>query len=341
MSITKFAAGNLRITHDKKRNLTRMLEMVEEAAAAGVRLLVLPEMALQGYADFAFPYGDSNMTRWKQYYVREAEPIPGPSTEILAQAARRHGMFIQFGLAERALHGHVLFNSTALVGPTGLVGIYRKIHAHGEYPYFAPGEDHSTVDTPLGRLASIICYDLCFPELLRSYALQGADMFLMSTAWPMSPSGHDRSNDDSGRAMDLMAQSNAFCNHAWLLISNHCEKRATPLVNYYGGTQIVDPFGKVVAYLAEDEGLAIHEADIKGEVERARTDGAAGVNTSLLHDRRPEHYGLLTDVSYRHVGKVAPLLPAERADQRKPEQRARRAGAKAKNLAKTAGSSSV
>lgn len=338
MSVVKFAAANVRITHDKQRNLTRMLEMVEEAASVGVSLLVFPEIALQGYGGFAYTYGDVNMTRWKQYYMREAETIPGPSTEILCQAAKQHGMFIQYGLAERALHGHVLFNATALVGPTGLVGSYRKIHGQCEYPFFAPGEDQSTIDTPLGRLASIICYDLCFPELVRSYALQGADVVLMSTAWPMSipspmsSSAHERSHDESGRIMDLMAQSNAFCNHSWLVISNHCEKDPeSPHYHYYGGSQIVDPFGKVVAYLAEDEGLATHEADIKGEAQRARTENWVGMNVSLLQDRRPEHYGLLTDVSHRHVGKVAPVPSAVGSDQETAEQPAptrRRSGNK-------------
>ncbi|MEI9425786.1 carbon-nitrogen hydrolase family protein [Mesorhizobium sp. Cs1299R1N1] len=316
MSVSKIAAANLLITHDKKRNLAKMLEMVEEAAAAGVRLLVLPEMALQGYADSAYQYGDANMTRLKRYFVREAEPIPGPSTEILAEAARRHGMFIQFGLAERGLHGNVLFNAAALVGPTGLLGNYRKIHNLFEYPYFAPGEDYSTIDTHLCRVGTIICHDLWFPELLRSYALQGADMILMSTAWPMT--GRDRGNDQLGSAMDLLARSNAVCNHSWLIISNHCGKRDA--FDYYGGSQIVDPFGKVVAYLADDEGLVIHEADIKGEVERARTDNAPGVSSSLIGERRPEHYGLLADISYRHIGKVAPVLPIGRADHKTAEQ---------------------
>jgi predicted amidohydrolase len=303
MSETTIAGANVRIAHDKKRNITHLLELVDEAAAMGVDILVLPEMALQGYADFAFPIGDSRCADQKEYYLMEAETIPGPSTELFHEAARRHRMIIQLGLAERALHGNVIFNTTVLIGPDGILSRYRKIHNHFEYPYFGPGEFQSVTETAHGALGSIICYDLCFPELLRSYALQGADLIAMSTAWPMK--GHDRAEDYQGWAMDLMAQSNAFCNHCWLVVSNHCEKRAySQQIDYYGGSQIVDPFGKVVAYLKDEEGLAVHRADLKAAVAKSRTGGFSGLN--MLQDRRPEHYRLLVDQSYRYASDDAP-----------------------------------
>jgi predicted amidohydrolase len=298
MSETTIAGANLKITHDKERNTRRLLEMVGEAAREHVDVLVLPEMALQGYADFAFRIGQTECAEQKAYYLREAEMVPGPATDRFSEAARRYGMLIQLGLAERALHGNVIYNSVALIGPDGVIGVYRKIHNHFEYPYFATGEDQPVFHTNFGTLGSIICYDLCFPELLRSYALQGADLVLMSTAWPMQ--AHDRVTDYQGWAMDLAAQSNAFFNHFWLIISNHCEKGAySQGVDYYGGTQIVDPYGKVVAGLKDEEGLVTHCADLTATVARSRTGGFSGLN--MLQDRRPEHYGLLVDQSYRHV----------------------------------------
>jgi predicted amidohydrolase len=150
--------------------------------------------------------------------------------------------------------------------------------------------------TAHGVLASVICYDLCFPELLRTYAVKGADVVLMSTAWPMK--GRDRSTDYHGWAMDLAAQSNAFFNQFWLVISNHCEKQAySTKSDYYGGTQIVDPLGKVVAYLEDDEGLVTHRADLQESILKSRTEAFFGLN--LLQDRRPEHYGAVLDQSYR------------------------------------------
>jgi predicted amidohydrolase len=311
MSETTLAAANVRIAHDKGRNLSRFVELIEEAAGQGADVLVLPEAGLQGYADFALALGSKECAEQKQYYFREAETIPGPATDRIAALARRHGMLVQLGMAERALNGNAIYNSTALIGPEGVIGIYRKVHNQFEFPYFSPGEEMPLFETRVGRLGSIICYDLCFPELLRTYAVKGADAVLMSTAWPMR--GHDRENDYHGWAMDLAAQGNAFFNQFWLVVSNHCEKGAySQKLDYYGGTQIVDPFGKVVAYLKDEEGLVVHRADLQDEVLKSRTEGFFGLN--LLQDRRPEHYQAVLDQTHRYpTAALAALRQARQA----------------------------
>jgi len=307
MTETTLAAANVKIVHDKTRNLGRFAELVDEAAGQGVDVLVLPEAGLQGYADFALPMGSKQCAEQKQYYFREAETIPGPATQRIGELARRHGMLIQLGLAERALHGNAIYNSTALIGPDGVIGVYRKVHNQFEFPYFSPGEEMPVFPTAHGTLSSIICYDLCFPELLRTYAVKGADVVLMSTAWPMR--GHDREDDYHGWAMDLAAQANAFFNQFWLVISNHCEKGAySQKLDYYGGSQIVDPFGKVVACLKDEEGLATHRADLEDAVLKSRTEGFFGLN--LLQDRRPEHYGHVLDQSHRFPSEALAVLRA-------------------------------
>lgn len=311
---TTLAAANVKIEHDKSRNMSRYVEIIGEAASQGTDVLVLPEMGLQGYADFGLAGGSKAAAAQKQYFVREAETIPGPSTERIAAEARRHGMYIQLGLAESALGGNVIFNSTALIGPEGLVGVYRKVHNTFEFPYFAPGEETPVFKTCFGTVASIICYDLVFPELLRSLVLKGADIILMSNAWPMK--GHDRENDYHGYTMDLAAKANCFFNQSWLVLSNHCETGVySSGSDYYGGTQIVDPFGKVVAYLAMEEGLITHTANLSEEVLRSRTDGFFGFN--LLQDRRPEHYGEVVSQRWRRapagVTKGAASAPATEA----------------------------
>jgi predicted amidohydrolase len=305
MTETTLAAANVKIVHDKTQNLKRFAELIDEAARQGVDVLVLPEAGLQGYADFALPMGSKECAEQKQYYFREGETIPGPATQRIGELARRHGMLIQLGLAERALHGNAVYNSTALIGPDGVIGIYRKVHNQFEFPYFSPGEEMPVFPTSHGILSSIICYDLCFPELLRTYAVKGADVVLMSTAWPMR--GHDRENDYHGWAMDLAAQANAFFNQFWLVISNHCEKGAySQKLDYYGGSQIVDPLGKIVAYLKDEEGLVTHRADIEDAVLKSRTEGFFGLN--LLQDRRPEHYGYVLDQSHRFPSEALALL---------------------------------
>jgi predicted amidohydrolase len=320
MTETTLVAANVKIVHDKARNLKRFVELIDEAAGHRADVLVLPEVGLQGYADFALPIGSAAAVEQKRYYFREAETIPGPATERITALARRHGMLIQLGLAEKALHGNAIYNSTALIGPEGIIGVYRKLHNTFEFPYFSPGEEMPVFPTGRGMFSSVICYDLCFPELLRTYAVKGADVVLMSTAWPMK--GHDRPTDYHGWAMDLAAQSNAFFNQFWLVISNHCEKGAySQKIDYYGGTQIVDPTGKVVAYLADEEGLVVHRADLQDAVLKSRTEAFFGLN--LLQDRRPERYDAVVDQSHRYPTQAprhgAGERPAaEPAEERRP-----------------------
>ena len=320
MAETTLAAANVKIVHDKMRNLARFCDLIDEAAGQGVDILVLPEVGLQGYADFALPTGSKAAAEQKQYYFREAETIPGPATDHLALLARRHGMLIQLGLAERALHGNAIYNSTALIGPEGVIGVYRKLHNTFEFPYFSPGEETPVFATSHGTLASLICYDLCFPELLRTYAVKGAEVALMSTAWPMK--GHDRGSDYHGWAMDLAAQSNAFFNQFWIVVSNHCETGAySQGVDYYGGSQIVDPRGKVVASLGADEGLVVHRADLRHEVLQSRTEAFFGLN--LLQDRRPERYEAVLDQSHRYPSQALASAPSSRPGEAELERRPR------------------
>lgn len=285
---TTIAAANVAIAHDKQANLRRFEELIEEAHAQGAAFLVLPEVGLQGYADLGFLQGTKESAEVKQYFFREAEEIPGPATDRLAALCARTGVTVQLGLAERALSGNIIYNSVAVIGPEGLVGSYRKLHNHFEYPYFNPGDDPVSVELGFARAGLLVCYDIVFPELSRRYALDGADLLSVSTAWPLL--GHDPVDDFQGFGMDIALQAQAFQNQCWVIVSNHCELGAysTGDIDYYGASQIVSPFGKVVAKAGQAEGLVLHSADIRGEVLRARTEGLFGKN--FLQDRRPDAY---------------------------------------------------
>jgi predicted amidohydrolase len=296
MASTTLAAANMRVSPDKQANLARILAFIEEAADRGADVLVLPELALQGYIDFGLRHGTPEYVAQRQYFVRSAETVPGPATDQITAAARRHRMHVQVGLAESAGHGNVVFNTAALIGPDGVVGVYRKLHNQAEYPFFVPGEGTPVFGLPATRAPAVrtsamICYDLNFPEVMRAFAVQGAEITLMSTAWPMQ--GHDPEHDFFGETMDLLARSSAFVNQMWLVISNHCEAGAySSKVDYYGRSQIISPTGHVVAHLDQEEGLVYHTADLRAEVLSARTESFFGL--SLLADRRPEQYEILT-----------------------------------------------
>ncbi|MDF3838502.1 nitrilase family protein [Cupriavidus basilensis] len=162
---------------DSAGNLSRSLQMIEEAAAAGAALVVLPELANSGYVfhsrDEAFAL---------------AEPLPGGACASgWIEAARRLGIHIVAGIAER--DGNRLYNSALVAGPDGYLGSYRKLHLWGdEHLFFESGNLGLPIfDTRIGRLAVAICYDGWFPEVYRLLAMQGADIVCMPTNWVPMP----------------------------------------------------------------------------------------------------------------------------------------------------------
>lgn len=308
MSIVTLAACNMRVTRDKKSNLKRILDFMDEAAAAGVDLLVCPELALQGYVDLSFPLGSAGSIAQKRYYFESAEPIPGPATHAIQSKAAQCHLTVQFGMAERAAHGSIIYNSGVIVNGDGVLGSYRKTHNRFEFPYFDPGDRLRKVRLAWGSVGSLICADIAFPELSRAYALAGVDVGLMSTAWPMK--GHDLEHDDYGRALILAVCANAFFNQMWFLVSDHCEVGVyADLIDYYGNSCIVDPNGQVVASLGREEGLVVHSADIAESILESRTQRYFGLN--LIQDRRPELYASLVQPK----DHVVDLSPSDQAHQ--------------------------
>lgn len=278
-------------SRDKSRNFDKILEMIVEAGEEGVDVLVFPEMAVQGYLTLGASRGDEAAIAQQEYYYATAETIPGETTELIAERAAEFGMYIQVGIAERSLHGNVLLNSVALIGPDGLVGVYRKAHNQFEFPYFLPGNEIGTWTLPFGETASSICYDLAMPEVARVQALMGAESILNSTAWPGG--GLQSDPNYNSWALDMAAQSTAFFNQIWVVVSNFCGPTDSDQSDFCGRSQIVDPFGHVVARIDSGEGLAVHTADLSAVVRNSRTRGFCGVN--FLQDRRPELYGPIGD----------------------------------------------
>lgn len=282
------AAAAMRCTHDKEVNLRKCTAMIHEAGAKGVNLLVFPEVSVQGYTRSVGPRGSQAFVEQVQYYRRTAEPVLGPTTQLIQELARHYQMHIQVGMAERAPGSEVVYNSAVLVGPEGVVGVFRKVHNQFEWPVFNPGQEFTVFDTPLGRIGPLICYDLCFPETTRTLALKGAAIATMTTAWPME--GDDPSDDYFGQTYDILGKAAAVANQMWMVQANQVMRPPMPgAANYYGHSRIIAPTGKVVAEVGYEEGLAIASVDLLGEVERVRTQAYFG-GLNLLQDRRPEVY---------------------------------------------------
>jgi len=305
LSGTTLGAVSMHCTHNVETNWKKYQEFIEEAAARHVRFLVFPEVSLQGYFWTTPGIGSPEMAEQLHFFRSVAETIPGPTTARLQEFAARHNMLIQAGMAEKALDGNIIYNSAVLVGPSGVIGVFRKLHNQFEWPIFGPGNHLSVFPSPLGKIGMFICYDLCFPEITRAFALQGATIASLTTAWPMK--GEDPETDYYGYCYDLLSRSNAFSNQMWMVCANQVKRPPEPgCPNYYGHSRIIAPTGKIVAEIGHEEGLVTATVDLEGELERARTLEFFGLN--LLQDRRPEYYGLLADKSIYYDATVGPLV---------------------------------
>ncbi|MBB3064647.1 MULTISPECIES: nitrilase family protein [Limibacillus] len=185
------------IVGDKKRNIRRSVELIEEAAANGAELVVLPELCNSGYVfndrDEAFAL---------------SEEVPGGETcDAWCAVANKHGLHIVAGINER--EGDSLYNSAVVIGPEGYVGTFRKVHLWNEENlFFEPGDlGFPVFRTPLGRIGCNICYDSWFPESFRLAALQGADIVCVPTNWVPIP----------GQAKGERAMANTL-----VMAASHC-----------------------------------------------------------------------------------------------------------------------
>jgi predicted amidohydrolase len=166
----------------KDDNVKRGVELVQKAAAQGASLVVLPELCNSGYV---FESRDEAFTL--------AEEIPhGATCKAWIDVARRQGLHLVAGISER--EGQALYNAAVVIGPSGYVGTFRKVHLWGaENLFFEPGNlGFPVFKTPLGRIGTFICYDGWFPESYRLCALQGADIVCIPTNWVPIPGQNER-----------------------------------------------------------------------------------------------------------------------------------------------------
>ncbi|MEU6013967.1 carbon-nitrogen hydrolase family protein [Streptomyces sp. NPDC047515] len=244
-------------------NIKVLDEAARRAADAGARLLVCPELFLTGYAIGAD-------------VPRLAEPADGPSAHAVAGIAARHGLAVLYGYAERA--GEKIFNAAQLVGPDGAaLANYRKTHLFGcfEQEWFTPGEQ-TVVQAELDgvHVGIMICYDVEFPENVRSHALAGTDLLLVPTA-QMHP-------------FQFVAESvvpvRAFENQLYVAYVNRTGPEGE--FEFVGLSCLAGPDGTVRTRAGRGEELVI------GEVDPEFLSASRAANP-YLSDRRPGLYGSL------------------------------------------------
>jgi predicted amidohydrolase len=253
------------------RNRLATVAAIACAAAAGARLVVLPELASSGYC-----FHDADEAR------AAAEPVPGPTTRAWQEAAERHGVVVVGGICELDEHDR-LRNSAVVVDAGGVRGRYRKLHLWGDEPrFFVAGDGRPpVVETALGRIGLGICYDLWFPELTRDLSVRGAQIVAFPANLSASPAQQGLPHLDV-----VMAVATAHVNRVHLILADRC--RTERGSEWLGAALVVDADGSLLAGPPRGGGEAMAIADV--DPARATSKAWDGSN-DLLGDRRVDIYG--------------------------------------------------
>ena len=242
------------VWEDPAANFARVAPWVRAAAAAGVRLLLLPEMFSTGFSMAA---------------ERIAEPEGGPSSAFLAGQARQHGLWVAGSVPERPESAERPCNTLVLASPQGQVHRYRKIHPFtfaGEDRHYAAGDRHVTVEVEGLRCTLFVCYDLRFADEFWVTAAQ-TDLYLVPANWPERRRHH----------WTALLLARAIENQAYVLGVNRVGEANG--LTYTGDSRIVDPWGEILAAAAGAETLLLAEVD-PARVRQARE------TFPILRDRR-------------------------------------------------------
>lgn len=262
---------------------------VEDAVRQGVELIVFPECMDTGYLfDSA------------EHCQELAAPVPdGKFVSALAAMAKEHGIYIASGITERDDEKGKIFNTGIMFGRKGEVACHyhKQFLATHDQNWFAFGERGCpVVDTDLGRIGLLICFDGRIPEIFRSMALQGAEIIV------------DMANFFAMDQADMWGPARSYENGMWLVAATKAGYERS--IYYPGGSMIVDPKGRVVSKLPYDtHGMAVADVD----PDMAQDKSIYSANDKMA-DRRPETYGAMAlPYAETPVSKLAdtPLIPSK------------------------------
>lgn len=248
---------------DIEGNVSRVLQIVSDKQVA---LVVLPELFSTGYQFVS-----------KDEVSSLSEEIPaGFTTKRLVELSKDKKLYVVAGIAER--DSGSFYNSAALTGPEGFIGVYRKIHLFSEEKlWFSPGNSGFKVwDTAVGKIGIMICFDWFFPESARTLALKGADVIAhpANLVLPYCP--------------DAMP-TRCLENRVFAVTANRTgseERGGKERLEFIGTSEIVSPAGEILYRAARDsEEFGLAELDIS----QARNKNLNAFN-NLLEDRRKEFY---------------------------------------------------
>jgi len=289
---------------DMRANTDRMLAMVDAAVAGSapflpVRLVVFPEFA---HAAPVFP-------TVAELQHKLAVPIPNEHTDRLERKAREHDVFIQSGSMiemDPAWPG-ILFNTTCLIGPEGILYKYRKVNTWIPYEVHASPHDldgyrdplFPVADTPIGRIGCAICYDWLFPEAIRQLAANGAEVLIRVSAY-MDPWGAT----EPMNWWTIVNRCRALENLSFVVAANQgASLRHYPPYSWPGGSQIVDFDGRLLAEASPGPGERIVVAPI--DITALRHERETRRGHHMLAHLRTEAYPVYASPQYPPAPRTA------------------------------------
>lgn len=280
-------------TADKKYNMQRLAESIKALASEGAELIILQELHNSLY--FCQVENVNNFDL--------AEPIPGPSTEFFGSLAKELGVVIVTSLFEKRAAG--LYHNTAVVIERDgtIAGKYRKMHipddpAYYEKFYFTPGDlGFHPIDTSVGRLGVLVCWDQWYPEAARLMALQGAEMLIYPTAIGFESSDEPAEQQRQREAWTTVQRGHAVANGLPVVAVNRVGHETDPSgmtggIEFWGSSFVAGPQGELL-YRASD-----HEEERKiVDIDLAHSEQVRRW-WPFLRDRRIDKY---TDIVKRFI----------------------------------------
>lgn len=235
-----------------------------------------------------------------------AEPLDGPSAQRLSALAKKHGIVLVGGIFEKRAPG--VFHNTALVFDKdgSLAGFYRKMHipddpAFYEKFYFTPGDatfsdgrsGFSPVQTSVGKLGVLVCWDQWYPEAARLMAMAGADILLYPTAIGWDPDDLPEEQQRQQQAWHLIQRAHAVANHLPVLVANRTGHEANPAgqgsgIRFWGGSFIAGQQGELIAHADSDSSCCL-----VADLDLTRTERLRRI-WPYFRDRRVDAYAGLT-----------------------------------------------
>lgn len=276
-------------TADVRGNILRLAEGVADLARRGAELIVLQELHNSLYFCQVEDVNNFDL----------AEPIPGPSTQMFGELARQYGVVIVTSLFERRAPG--LYHNTAVVIERDgtIAGKYRKMHipddpAYYEKFYFTHGDlGFKPIDTSVGRLGVMVCWDQWYPEAARLMALRGAELLIYSTAIGYALSDEPDEQQRQRRAWQTVQRGHAVANGLPVVTVNRVGFEPDPSgqtggIQFWGTSFVAGPQGELFYEASEDEEESIIVSIDMEHSEQVRRWWP------FLRDRRIDDYAEIT-----------------------------------------------